>query len=209
MRPILNDIRSCEDYRASVRRKVESDDRLKERIHFTRCRLVALSSNYPVFLDYMRENEDILSQMDDAGKECMRRLCHDSMQAHAIYHSLDHIWYFDHLFGPYIPADRSHTIPVGKSPYAIRDDTPKTLDEQVIAYTNTTYQTFYDWISDPDVQARLAERPDLEHNVRKAIDTNRMHNLVMAPRRGLREYHPDDEALFAKVLDSMKDKRFE
>lgn len=203
MSAILDGLEFYDEYRESVRKRVESEDRLKERIYFARCRMVALSHNFPEFLGFLYDNEDLLSKMDSAGKECMRRLCQESMQTHAIYFSHDHIRFFDHLFGPYIPVSRSHTIPVGSSPYTLRDDTPKTLDEQVTAYTNTTYQTFYEWISDPDVQARLAERPDLEHRVRIAIDTNRLHNLVMVPNKGLREYHPNDELIFSKVLDSM------
>lgn len=205
MKPILNDLGSCDDYMASVRKNRKStEDQEKEVIYRARCHMVALSRNYPAFVEYIRENAHIFARMDDAGKECMRRLCQESMLKYAVFHSHDDVELFDRVFGHYIPANRSSTIFEGTPLSRRRDDTPKTLDEQVVSYTNTAYQTFIEWISDPIIQAQLAERPDLHYRVNNAIEVNRLHNFVPVPKRGYREYHPDDEQIFSKVLNSMK-----
>lgn len=205
MKPIL-DGESHEEYRKANRKKGKSTEEQEQEILYKmRCRVVGLSHNYSMMVDYIRKNTGLLSQFDVTAKECMRRLCQESLEKYAIHYSQDDIRLFDSVFGAYIPANRSHTIYEDVSAYNIRDDTPRTLDEQVITYTNTTYQTFYEWISDPIIQAQLRERPDLILKVQKAIDMNRLHNFVPVYNRGYREYQPEDEVLFSKVLESMRE----
>lgn len=205
MKPIL-DGESHEEYRKANRKKGKSTEEQEQEILYKmRCRLVGLSHNYPQMVDYIRKNTGLLSQFDVTAKECMRRLCQESLERYARFYSQDDVRLFDSVFGAYIPVNRSHTIPVNDAPYRGRDDTPKTLDEQVVTYTNTAYQTFYEWISDPIIQAQLRERPDLIYKVQNAIDMNRLHNFVPVYKRGYREYQPEDEALFSKVLESMRE----
>ena len=204
MKPIL-DGESHEEYRKANRKKGKSTEEQEQEILYKmRCRLVGLSHNYPLMVDYIRKNTGLLSQFDVTAKECMRRLCQESLEKYARFYSQDDVRLFDSVFGAYISANRSHTIFVDDAPYRGRDDTPKTLDEQVVTYTNTAYQTFIEWISDPIIQAQLSERPDLIYKVQNAIDMNRLHNFVPVYKRGYREYQPEDEALFSKVLESMR-----
>lgn len=205
MKPIL-DGESHEEYRKANRKKGKSTEEQEQEILYKmRCKVVGLSHNYPQMVDYIRKNTGLLSQFDVTAKESMRRLCQESLEKYARNYSQEDIRLFDSVFGTYIPANRSHTIFVDDAPYRGRDDTPKTLDEQVVTYTNTAYQTFYEWIADPIIQAQLRERPDLIHKVQNAIDMNRLHNFVPVYNRGYREYQPEDEALFSKVLESMRE----
>ena len=205
MRAILDGFEFYDEYKESVRKrkKPSTDDQEKEVIYCTRCHLVSLRRNYPKFVKFIRDNEYIFSKMDSVSKECMRRLCHNTMQSYATGMSSDNLDLFDRVFGTYIPENRSSTIYVDKSYSYTHDDPPMTLDEQVVAYANTTYQTFIEWISDPIIQSQLSERPDLLFEVKNTIDMNRLHNFVIVPNKGFREYHPNDELIFSKVLDSM------
>ena len=205
MKPIL-DGESHEEYRKANRKKGKSTEEQEQEILYKmRCRVVGLSHNYSMMVDYIRKNTGLLSQFDVTAKESMRRLCQESLEKYAIHYSQDDVRLFDSVFGAYIPANRSHTIYEDASVHNVRDDTPRTLDEQVITYTNTAYQTFYEWISDPIIQAQLRERPDLIYKVKNAIDMNRLHNFVPVYNRGYREYQPEDDALFSKVLESMRE----
>lgn len=205
MKPIL-DGESHEEYRKANRKKGKSTEEQEQEILYKmRCRVVGLSHNYPMMVDYIRKNTGLLSQFDVTAKESMRRLCQESLEKYAIHYSQDDVRLFDSVFGAYIPANRSHTIYEDASVHNVRDDAPRTLDEQVVTYTNTAYQTFYEWISDPIIQAQLRERPDLIHKVQNAIDMNRLHNFVPVYGKGYREYQPEDDALFSKVLESMRE----
>lgn len=205
MKPILDDDVSCEDYRKANRKRGKStEEQEQEVIYKVRCRIVSLSHNYPMMVDYIRKNEHIISKMDRTAKECMRRTCQDSLEHYSMYYSPDDVALFDRVFGLYVPANLSRTIFEDMAHSQAVDDTPRTLDEQVVAYTYTTYQTFIEWLNDPIIQSQLSERPDLYERVAKAIEVNRVHNYVVASGRGFREYHPDDEVLFTKVLDSMR-----
>lgn len=205
MKPIL-DGESHEEYRKANRKKGKSTEEQEQEILYKmRCRVVGLSHNYSMMVDYIRKNTGLLSQFDVTAKECMRRLCQESLEKYATHYSQDDVRLFDSVFGAYVPANRSHTIYEGAPIHSVRDDTPRTLDEQVVTYTNTAYQTFYEWISDPIIQAQLRERPDLIYKVQNAIDMNRLHNFVPVYKRGYREYQPEDEALFSKVLESMRE----
>lgn len=205
MKPIL-DGESPEEYRKANRKKGKksTEEQEQEILYKMRCRLVSLSHNYSLMVDYIRENKGLLSQFDVTAKECMRRLCQESMERYAMYYSQEDARLFDSVFGAFVPANRSHTIFVHDVIHSVYDDTPKTLDEQVVAYTDTAYQTFYEWIADPIIQAQLRERPDLYHKVQNAIDANRLHNFVPVYGKGYREYQPEDEVLFSKVLESMR-----
>lgn len=205
MKPIL-DGESHEEYRKANRKKGKSTEEQEQEILYKmRCRVVGLSHNYSLMVDYIRKNTGLLSQFDVTAKESMRRLCQESLEKYATFYSQDDVRLFDSVFGAYIPANRSHTIYEDASVHNVRDDTPRTLDEQVVTYTNTAYQTFYEWISDPIIQAQLRERPDLIHKVQNAIDMNRLHNFVPVYGKGYREYQPEDDVLFSKVLESMRE----
>ena len=206
MKPILDDEQSHEEYKkANSRKKKSKEEQELELIYNARCRVVSLSRHYPQMVDYIRKNQHILSKMDTVGKECMRRTCQDSLIKHSRAYVYADEQLFDSVFGPLIPINRSRTIFEDRTSVGVRDDTPQTLDEQAVAYTHTAYHTFYEWIADPSIQAQLSERPDLYYQVQKAIDTNRMYNFVMVSGKGDREYQPEDDILFQRVLDSMRD----
>jgi hypothetical protein len=205
MKPIL-DGESHEEYRKANRKKGKSTEEQEQEILYNmRCKVVSLSHNYSMMVDYIRKNTGLLSQFDATAKESMRRLCQESLERYARFYSQDDVRLFDSVFGAYIPANKSHTIYEDVPIHNVRDDTPRTLDEQVVTYTNTAYQTFYEWIADPIIQAQLKERPDLICKVQNAIDMNRLHNFVPVYNRGYREYQPEDEALFSEVLESMRE----
>ena len=204
MKPIL-DGESPEEYRKANRKKCKSTEEQEQEILYKmRCRVVSLSHNYSLMVDYIRENKGLLSQFDVTAKECMRRLCQESMERYAMHYSQEDVRLFDSVFGAFVPANRSHTIFVHDVIHGGYDDTPKTLDEQVVAYTDTSYQTFFEWITNLTIQAQLRERPDLYHKVQNAIDMNRLRNFVPVYGKGYREYQPEDEVIFSKVLESMR-----
>lgn len=125
------------------------------------------------------------------------------METSAVYFNQEDIAFFDSIFGPYIPEEKSRTIPQGVSRTSVVDDTPRNIDEEVMRFTNTVYQTFITWISDPKTCEKLSQRPDLYRRVVKAIDHNRIHNYAPVDNGTYRMYQESDEDVFAHVLECM------
>ena len=192
------------EIKSRTRKKKTDKDEKVERAYKMRCRMVTLSKSYSLLLQYIRDNTNALASMEYEDKECMRRLCQRAYDTYSPCYSMDELNLFDRVFGPYIPERKSHTIYEGRavqeSYYAPE---PATLEEKIIAYTDTMYHTFFEFLSDEEVQDQLKKRPDLKFRVQNMIDANRIHNAVPVYNRGFKQYESSDEVLFNRVLDSM------
>ena len=202
----------AEEYRECNKSKKSSKlsdaDRLKEDIYNRRVKLVQLSrTNYFRFKEYLLANEEFFKHhLSDYDKECLRNTCEIAMSQFDYDVSFDDYKIYDRIFGYYIDPRKSRRIPVYNERKPT-DDSPYRLpiDKQVQWFYETTYEGFWKWISNPEIQDKLHYRNDLTDDLIKTIENNKKRNYEIV--RGRRKYVPTDEETFTKVVGLTKEVR--
>ena len=191
------------------RHEPTAEERLKEDIYNRRVKLVRLSNtDYYKFKEYLLANEEFFKHhLSDYDKECLRHTCERAMERFDREASLDDYKIYDRIFGYSIDPRKSRTIPVYSDNSRRLNDSPYRLpiDQQVKWFYETTYEGFWKWISNPEIQDKLHYRNDLTESLIKTIENNKLRNYEIV--RGRRKYVPTDEETFTKVVELTKEVR--
>ena len=192
-----------ETERQKKRPQKSSQEELEERIYNKRCQLVKLahSSDYSKFLEFLRENENILMKMDDYGKECIRLTCQSAWE-NSPYSSFEDIKMFDRMFEPYIDIKHSKRVPT-MGDRLERSEPKMTIEEEIAYRSRGSYYAMWDFISNPEWQDKLKGRTDLYDRVKYMIDRAKRENLAVSIN--FKRYEPSDEDMYVKVLELMKE----
>lgn len=202
----------AEEYKATnkTKKKVEKtpEEQLKEDIYNRRCNLVRYANcDYSKFIQYILDNEQFFkTKMPLAERECMRRTCDGAWTRYSFQATMQDIEIFDRVFGPYIDPRISKTIPVCGFDGKIIDDDPYKLPirEQVSWFGNSTYESFWKWINNEDVQTKLFAHKELAFQVQRAIEDQIRRNYVMS--KGRKGYEPSDDAVYSAIIKRMGEK---
>ena len=184
------------------KKELTPEEQIKEEIYNRRCKLVFHShTSYSNFLEYIRANEEFFKKhLTNAEKENLRRVtCENALRDNYAVATMQDRELMDRVFGPYIDAKLSKTIPVYGYDGGPRDDDPKKypIDRQLNWYGNSSYETFWNWVNDADTQAKLKGRKDLLDNYDKIVEEQIRRNVVFF--KGRKEYEESDYIVYQQV----------
>lgn len=153
-------------------------------------------------MNFIRENEKAFrtAGYDDTAKEEMRRTIDECFSKSPFVVSKEDRYVCDSIFGPVRPSR-----PRFVSTETHRDKSPFELSfpEQIAWFANTTYDNFWKWIILPETQESAIKMPELKWKLKLCIEDNVRLNRNLFKNR--KEYEPEDDIVFKKILDSIPD----
>lgn len=121
-------------------------------------------------------------------KEVLRNVCNEAKMKSRESKIEDNQLY-DEVFGYLIPTE--YTVP--GQPARPR------IERELQYFSNCTYERFYQWLSNPETQKKIAYHPAVKEKLKRTIEEQKFKNFRLSDKH--KGYEAEDEELFRKVLE--------